>query len=84
MVLLLMRSVFIYFSNNFSGEQWETTYGESSWRMAVLAMCLPETVNRFVLVILLIYCFCSTPFSSDFRLEVHGDRVDLDNRAQLN
>ena len=50
MVLLLIRSVFIYFSNNFSGEQWETTYGESSWRMAVLAMCLPETVNRFVLV----------------------------------
>lgn len=32
------------------GEFWETSYGESSWRLAVMALCLPERVDRRKLV----------------------------------
>jgi len=33
-----------------SGEFWESTYGESAWRMAVMSLCVPPTVNRKKLV----------------------------------
>jgi len=29
-----------------SGEHWETTYGESAWRMAIMCMCLPQNSDR--------------------------------------
>ncbi len=28
------------------GEHWTTTYGESAWRVALMAICLPREVDR--------------------------------------
>ena len=28
------------------GEFWETTYGESAWRLAIMVLCLPERIDR--------------------------------------
>jgi len=33
-----------------SGEFWETTYGESAWRMSIMCLCLPESLDRKKLV----------------------------------
>ena len=32
------------------GEFWETTYGESAWRLAIMVLCLPERLDRQRLV----------------------------------
>ncbi len=32
------------------GEHWAVTYGESAWRMALMALCLPRDLDRGRLV----------------------------------
>ena len=32
------------------GEHWTSSYGDSAWRMAIMAMCLPTGVNRKLLI----------------------------------
>ena len=32
------------------GEHWTSSYGDSAWRMAIMAMCLPTSINRKLLV----------------------------------
>jgi len=34
------------------GQFWETSYGESAWRLAILSLCLPDNVDRRRLVCL--------------------------------
>ena len=29
------------------GQFWETSYGESAWRLAILSLCLPDNVDRY-------------------------------------
>ena len=32
------------------GEHWTSSYGDSAWRMAIMAMCLPTGLNRKLLI----------------------------------
>ena len=32
------------------GEHWTSSYGDSAWRMAIMAMCLPTSVNRKLII----------------------------------
>ena len=32
------------------GEQWDVSYGESAWRLAIMALCLPRDVDRVRIV----------------------------------
>jgi hypothetical protein len=50
--------LFVLFQHEPSGEFWETTYGESAWRMSIMAMCLPEHLNRLFLFFLDTILFC--------------------------
>lgn len=53
-----------------SGEYWDSSYGESSWRMAVLSLCAPPSINRQKLVDLsLVASFSSLGRSNDENTE---------------
>eukprot|EP00088_Acartia_fossae_P071257 TRINITY_DN9748_c0_g1_i13.p1 TRINITY_DN9748_c0_g1~~TRINITY_DN9748_c0_g1_i13.p1 ORF type:complete len:705 (-),score=118.84 TRINITY_DN9748_c0_g1_i13:132-2192(-) len=61
-----------------SGEQWETTYGESAWRMAILSLCLPQTVNRLRLMKLsLVSSFSGLGASNDENTEWQSKCIEV-------
>jgi len=63
-----------------SGELWETSYGESAWRMAILSLCLPPNIDRLRLVKLsLVSSFTSLGTSTDENTEWDPKCLEVTN-----
>ena len=60
------------------GEHWTSSYGDSAWRMAVMAMCLPTCVNRkLILKVALSSAFTSLGRETDENATWEGKLNDV-------